>query len=157
MISWPINHFRCGGSHKWPQMSRDFILALPDGWISCEETHFENNMHKFGGYLDDVSPILAHLHAIPQDKLLLVLCFFCFEAFDDPIEALHYNFELDQFIARDDFPSLVWYPLHLEKVFSAHVTLDFVVDFIWQLINEFVLCCCCQCGCLDAFDGKVLT
>ena len=88
-------------------MSRDFILALPDGWVSCKETHFENNMHKFGDNLDDVPPILAHLHAIPQDELLLVHLFFCFEAFDDPIEALHQNFELDQIISRDNFPGLV--------------------------------------------------
>jgi len=79
-------------------MSRDFILALSDGWVSCKETHFENNVQKFGGNLDDVPPILAHLHAISQDELLLVLCFFCFEEFDDPIKALHYNFEVDQFI-----------------------------------------------------------
>jgi hypothetical protein len=88
-------------------MSRDFILALPDGWVSCKETHFENNMHEFGGNLDDVPPILAHLHAIPQDELLLVLCFFCFEAFDDPIEVLHYNFELDRFITSKNLPSLL--------------------------------------------------
>ena len=87
-------------------MRRYFILALPDGWVSYKETHFENNMHKSGGNLDVLPPILAHLHVIPQDELLLFF-FFCFEAIDNPIEALHYNFELDQFIARDNFPGLV--------------------------------------------------
>ena len=107
MTSQPINYFIRGRSHEWPQMSRNSILALHNGWFSCEETHFENNMHEFGGNLDDVPPVLAHLHAIPQDEILLILCFFCFEAFDYPIEALHYNFELDRLIARDDFPGLV--------------------------------------------------
>ena len=110
-----------------------------------------------GLILTNVPPLLSHLHAIPQDELFLVLRFFCVEALDDPIESLHYDFELDQFVTRDNFPRLIWYPLHLEKVFSAHVTSDFVVDFIWQLINEFVLCCCCQRGgCLDVLDGEVL-
>ena len=124
-------------------MSRDFILALPDGWVSCEETHFENNMHKFGGNLDNVPTLPIHQHAIPQDEFLLVLCLFCFEAIDDPMEALHYDFEMDQFIARGNFPGLVCYPLHREKVFTAHETSDFVVDFIRQLINELVPCRCC--------------
>ena len=65
-------------------------------------------MHKVGGNIDNVPTLPFHLHTIPQDEQLLVLCFFCFEAIvDDPIEALHYNFELDRFIAKDDFPGLV--------------------------------------------------
>ena len=106
MISCPINHFICGRSHKWPQMSRNFILALTDVWFGCNETLFENNMHKFGGNLENVPPLLSHLHTIPQDELFLVLRLFCFEALDDPIEVLHYDFELDQFVARDNFPGL---------------------------------------------------
>ena len=49
MISWLTNHFICGRSQKWPQMSRGFILALPDNWVSCKKTHFENNMHTIWG------------------------------------------------------------------------------------------------------------
>ena len=113
MISRPINHFIRGKSHEWPQMSRNSILALHDGWVSCEETQFEKNTHKFGGNLDNVPLIVLHLHTIPQDELLLILRFFYFEALDDPIKALRYDFELDRFIARYDFPSLVRYPLHL--------------------------------------------
>ena len=109
-----------------------------------------------GVILTHVPPILSRLHAISQDELLLVLHFFCFETFDNPMKALHYDFELDQFIAINNFPGLVCYPLHCEKVFATHVTLDFVIDFIWQLINEFVLRSCCQRGCLDVFNGKVL-
>ena len=88
-------------------MHWNFILALPDGWGDCKDTHCEDNMHKFGGNLDNLPTLPFHLHAIPQDELLLVLHFFCFEAIDDLIEALHYTFEVDQFIARENFPGLV--------------------------------------------------
>ena len=88
-------------------MSRDFILALPDGGVSCKETPFENNMLEFGGNLENVPPILSHLHVISQDKLLLVLCLFCFETLDDPMKALYYYFELDRFIAINNFPVLI--------------------------------------------------
>ena len=75
--------------------------------VTVKITHCEDFMHKFGGNLDNVPPILSHLYAIPQDEFLLVLCLFCFEAIDDPIKALHYDFELDRFSARDNFPGLV--------------------------------------------------
>ncbi len=68
-------------------------------------------MHKFGGNLDNLPPLPPslpshQLHAILQDELFLVLSFFCFKALDDPIKALHYNSELNLFIARDDLTNL---------------------------------------------------
>ena len=81
-------------------MSKNFILALLVFGLAVKRPGLRKNMHGVGDNLENVPPLLSHLHVIPQDELFLVLRFFCFEALDDPIEALHYYFELDRFIAR---------------------------------------------------------
>jgi hypothetical protein len=89
--------------------------------------------------------------------LFLVLAFFCFKALDDPIEVLDCNSELYLFIARDNLTDLIRDHLHLEKTFSAHETLDFVIDFIQKFIINFVPPRHRRRCCLNVFDSEVLS
>ena len=111
MKSRPINHFIRTRFQEWPQVNCRLILGLPDGRVYHEKTLSENNMHKFGGNLDNIPPLLHslpsnQLHTILLDELFLILGFFCFKALDDPIKVLHYNSELYLFIAREDLTNL---------------------------------------------------